>query len=212
MSIISDALKKAQAKRSRKGKTDKPVDAISLEKNPEKYLDVMIAEEKMKKPSIADKRRLVSILGALVVVLLLGGAALFLMTSRTSMPQKAPEPIKRGAEQKKIEQVEPASKVTPTPPEAEAETKRPKYIPVVKKEPEPEEEPVAWREPTTLRGQTRQLPTLSGIMYAPTNPQAILDGDLYTEGETVRGFKVQKILPNKVKLTADDKEYELRLR
>ncbi|MGB2598833.1 MAG: hypothetical protein WBD04_03635 [Candidatus Omnitrophota bacterium] len=210
MSIISDALKKAQAKRSRKGKTDKPVDAISLEKNPEKYLDTMIVEEKMKKSSVADKRRLIAILGALGVVLLLGGTTLFLMTSRTSMPQKAPEPIKRGAEQKKIEQVEPASKVTPTPPEAEAETKKPEYIPVVKKQ--PDEEPVTWREPAPLRGQTRQLPTLSGIMYAPTNPQAILDGDLYTEGETVRGFKVQKILPNKVKLTADDKEYELRLR
>ncbi len=200
MSIITDALKKAQARRFRNKKTIETVDEGDLEKNPEQFLDKMIETEKLKKTGVVSNKRLVSIIGVLFVILVLGGTVLFFMTSQQSVPRKAVAPEKPARMQaiKKEARSKPKSifpgKIDRT------EEESPAYEPFETEE----------QFPTT--DKPRQFPTLSGIMYSPTNPQAIMNGEVLSEGELVQGFKIQKILPNKVKLIYKDKEYELRLR
>jgi hypothetical protein len=200
MSIITDALKKAQARRFRNKKTSEPVDEGDLEKNPEQFLNKMIEAEKLKKTGVISNKRLVSIIGALFVILVLGGTVLFFMTSQQSVPRKAVAPEKPARVQaiKKEARSDPKS-IFPGKIE-QAEEESPAY------------EPLGTEEQFPTTDKPRQFPTLSGIMYSPTNPQAIMNGEVLSEGEMVRGFKIQKILPNKVKLIYEDKEYELRLR
>jgi hypothetical protein len=56
------------------------------------------------------------------------------------------------------------------------------------------------------------LPVLSGIMYSPRNPQAIVNGILSSEGGTVDGFVLLKILPDTVRVKRGQMQYELKLR
>ncbi|MFH1552956.1 MAG: general secretion pathway protein GspB [Candidatus Omnitrophota bacterium] len=65
---------------------------------------------------------------------------------------------------------------------------------------------------TTDPAAIKDLPVLAGLMYSPTHPQAIINGALVSEGDTVDGFTVNKILPNKVLISYDGKEFELNFR
>ena len=56
------------------------------------------------------------------------------------------------------------------------------------------------------------LPHLNGIMYSPDNPQAVINGVMVSEGEVIDGCTIMKILPNKVRITAEGEEFELELR
>lgn len=56
------------------------------------------------------------------------------------------------------------------------------------------------------------LPVLNGIMYSPSLPQAIIDGALVTERETINGFTVEKIHADRVSISKNNENYELRLR
>lgn len=60
--------------------------------------------------------------------------------------------------------------------------------------------------------KTTALPVLNGIMYTPTRPQAVINGRMVDEGERIGGFTVLLILPDRVILESDGKEYELELR
>lgn len=55
------------------------------------------------------------------------------------------------------------------------------------------------------------LPVLSGIMYSPTNPQAVINGVLVSEGEIVGGFTLTKIYPASVKITSGSDEFILSM-
>jgi hypothetical protein len=68
------------------------------------------------------------------------------------------------------------------------------------------------REPIPSRLITRDLPTLSGIMYSSHNPQAIINGVLSSEGETIENFLIVRILPESVVILAEGKKQELKLR
>ncbi len=56
------------------------------------------------------------------------------------------------------------------------------------------------------------LPTLSGIMYSPTSPQAILNDELVSIGDEVDGFTVTAIYSSKVVISSGKKTFELKLR
>ncbi len=62
----------------------------------------------------------------------------------------------------------------------------------------------------SMRG--RSLPILSGVMYSPVNPQAIVNGKMLSEGDNVGVFKLIKIYPASVKLSTGEEEFELKLR
>ena len=57
----------------------------------------------------------------------------------------------------------------------------------------------------------RKLPVLSGIMYTPSNPSAILNGRAVYEGEVVNGATILRILPDRVKISSGGVNYELRM-
>ncbi|MFH1798027.1 MAG: hypothetical protein ABH844_01610 [Candidatus Omnitrophota bacterium] len=60
--------------------------------------------------------------------------------------------------------------------------------------------------------QEPDIPTLSGIMYSLSTPQAVIDGTMVSEGNSVGKFSIIKILPDKVVITSGEKEFELQLR
>lgn len=55
-------------------------------------------------------------------------------------------------------------------------------------------------------------PDLNGIMYSPTKPQAIVNGEMVSEGETASGWTVEKIFRDHVLLSSGEEETELKLR
>lgn len=58
----------------------------------------------------------------------------------------------------------------------------------------------------------RSTPELNGIMYLPTSPQAVINGRTVKEGDTFDGYTVIKIYPESVKLFSNGSETELKLR
>jgi len=56
------------------------------------------------------------------------------------------------------------------------------------------------------------LPFLNGIMYTPSSPYAVIDDTMISEGETVNGFTVTKISPDKVELSRGNDTIELKLK
>ncbi len=61
--------------------------------------------------------------------------------------------------------------------------------------------------------QSPRIPSLSGIMYSSDSPQAILNGALSSEGDMVGSYQILKILPHKVIVLSEEKnEYAIKLR
>ena len=56
------------------------------------------------------------------------------------------------------------------------------------------------------------IPNLTGIMFSPTKPYAIINKTLVHEGTTVTGFTVIKISPNSVILSKNNTEFTLLLK
>lgn len=60
--------------------------------------------------------------------------------------------------------------------------------------------------------EASDTPALTGIMYIGNAPQAVIDGEILSLGDTVSGYTISSISPNKVTLTNDAKTKELYLR
>ena len=58
----------------------------------------------------------------------------------------------------------------------------------------------------------RMLPALNGIMYSPSNPQVILNGGIFSVGESVNGYSIKEILPKSVVLASGDEVFTIQLR
>ena len=66
-------------------------------------------------------------------------------------------------------------------------------------------------KPADAAAVSSKTPVLSGIMYSPTNPQAIVNGKMVKEGDMINGFLIKKIDPNSVSVVSEGKETELKL-
>ena len=242
MSIISDALKKAQAYRLLGKKPKNPPadtspedvppestlpDDAAIQANPEAAFAEMAAREKTTKTDIRKLSRSLSI--ALVVFIVIGliGTAIYLFTAPKKVPAKKviPKPaakkVRPAPAPARTEQARPAIKTPAIKEEKEVSLKGvPTKVTIPEKviptEPAPEEAPITRK---TAAPQYRpqydyppDLPSLSGIMYSVNYPQAIINGEMFSEGETVQGYTIKKILPNKIKLLRNEQEYELKLR
>ena len=75
----------------------------------------------------------------------------------------------------------------------------------------PEKQPGAIQQPAIKNIQDTPLPALTGIMYSVSNPKAVLNGVMVSEGDMVGEFSVVKIFPNKVHIASNGIEYELKL-
>ena len=54
-------------------------------------------------------------------------------------------------------------------------------------------------------------PVLNGIMYSTTLPKAVINGVVVSKGESIDGFDVVEILPDRVRLSRENKKFELEL-
>ncbi len=182
MSIITDALKKIQTERSDPNSPRSGTDQIKTR---------MAGEPEQP----AWRRDVPAIVVLVIVVSLISVGAVFaFMTKRTSrelVPGKEKEgsPILKtampeGKQEKNAYSIEHLSRT------------------------EVAESIVVEESPKT----SRKYPVLNGIMYSPTRPQAIINGQIVTEGETVHGFTVDKILTSIVRGRLGAEEFELKLK
>ena len=187
MSIIDDALKKAQQKRSEKSDTSEmlfkkqaPTSGVSPSPLPgtDKNADSHIFIPKISIPKIGTINPL--IIAAALALLLMIGLALILLVRAGSKP-----PARQEAKETIETKAAPVAKA-----DVSSKGQSPSYLP---------------QERVTL-------PVVSGIMYSPRNPQAIVNGMLVSEGSTVDSFVLIKILPDTVRVKHGEMEYNLKLR
>ncbi|MFH1837435.1 MAG: hypothetical protein ABH862_04920 [Candidatus Omnitrophota bacterium] len=89
--------------------------------------------------------------------------------------------------------------------------------------------PELWRDPAPKEGIIAEepaqvmsihgepgkadLPVLKGIMYSVSEPQAVINGVMVSNGEIVDGFTVAEVLENTVRMVSPEgEEVELKLR
>ena len=53
---------------------------------------------------------------------------------------------------------------------------------------------------------------LSGIMYTPKRPLAVINGNVWEEGEIVEEFTILEINENSIKVSADNQEFVIQLK
>lgn len=58
---------------------------------------------------------------------------------------------------------------------------------------------------STMKIQLGGISTINGVFYV------LIEGELFKEGDTYKGFKIEKITPEKAILSLRDKMYELSL-
>ncbi|HWD20106.1 MAG TPA: thioredoxin fold domain-containing protein [Verrucomicrobiae bacterium] len=67
------------------------------------------------------------------------------------------------------------------------------------------------KPPVALHGAANDAPKLQGILYARANPSVVLGGHQCSEGESVRGMKVVKIMPDRVTVEWEGRTEELTM-
>jgi hypothetical protein len=214
MSIISDALKKAQERQAKSGSV-KDLSGILSKAAAEK------SEEKDMLGSDSSKRP-VLIARIMLIVLLVGSVALLIVFAQYLKGLKTQTPTV--AKKKTVST--PTKESTPTPRRrtpltsrtrmpatAASQIKRAKTSKVgYPSRPSGKEIVGTTQVQYGIYERPSDLPALTGIMYTQTNPQAILGGEFVSEGSKVGGFTVKKILPDRVKVIYEKQEYEIRLR
>jgi hypothetical protein len=189
MSIIGDALKKAQSQRT--------VGASAPEAAPVK-VDRPVSVERAPQPAPRTSQAfwLVLIAAALIAA---GGYYAFRTSRFDRLKTAANQPTVNGATPVAAARTEPSPPPAVVPPAAEpvaaagkadATQTQPNVMSAV---------PVALPKPIPAAA----LPALSGIFYSEKNPVAILDGNSVMEGERVGAYQVVKILPEDVVLQSD---------
>lgn len=58
----------------------------------------------------------------------------------------------------------------------------------------------------------KELPDLQGIMYSPSSPKAVVNGQIVQEGDIVDGFTIIRITPDAVKCDYGGQEHVIKLR
>ncbi|MEA3489327.1 MAG: hypothetical protein U9R44_03165 [Candidatus Omnitrophota bacterium] len=191
MSIISEALKKAQEQRS---------DRKKVTYNGKSKTQIHGPAERVSETGtgiITSKKHLFVIIFLLPALAIAGFAttAYFLFFRSENALQKAPSQTVKA----------------PVVPSKEKEnTVFPLEDKIPEKDPLPPPSPP--KEETLLSDETASLPFLNGIMYSPSRPQAIINGMMVDENERIGNFTVIKILPDRITLKSANKEFELKLR
>ncbi len=214
MSIIAKALKKAQD--DRKTKRVKSADLLRFTAE-ELFQDPKFDELRDIPDSKRGTRALNRFLPIALFATIIAGSVVGVLYHINRQDVQKSE-VRGQKPEEKSQTIElPAESQEPAVPETKIESIiKPKIKPVEPGsvvENMPAEEQMIVPKKTVIPAMPRKLPTLTGIMYSPVKPQAIIDGMLVTEGEALDNvFVVFKISPNKVTLTANDGPVELRLR
>ena len=217
MSTISDALKKAQHRRTA-GNPEPAAPPAAHEDLPHPR-----GRSSARRAPTTPNLFLVAVLPAIVVSVILLCAIRY---GLFGPPAKAPAEPDRQVEAPQppplaSTPVVPSSAVAPTEPaQAEAPPASPPKVeapvappPVVTPAIATNSEPPVVQAPPRPATPPAPLPVLTGTFYSEKDPVAIIDGFSLKEGETVGAYRVAKILQTSVvlKSSAGD-EFELRLK
>ena len=66
--------------------------------------------------------------------------------------------------------------------------------------------------PTITANEIRSAVRLTGIMYTPKKPLAVINGAVWKQGERIGKFEILKIEENSLTVGADDQEFVVRLK
>lgn len=212
MSIISDALKKAQNGRSEND--PHPSDSTT----PNLSLKNIVEDAKKSIPGRDPAKRSITALLLILALLVVAGAWLFVFYGKSDRPQPVVPPQKAVTPEKEAPKETPVAAVIKKA--EETISKAVEKVHSVTSQIETassqktEETPTKVAKPKkywNLPGMGR-MPSLSGIMYSPDSPKAIINGVLTSEGEEIDGYTVKQILPDRIILSSDQGDFELRLR
>lgn len=179
MSIITEALKKAQAIRSGEKVTRRPINTIISERH------ARSSGPHTRKNRTVHAGPIAVAIGFFIAAILI----LYLKPGLFDTSGKARDP--------QVMTDKTGSDVAPSPgTDRTMPLERPAPAPSMEQH---TEEP-AYREPE-----------LSGILYSAGSPQAVIDGKLFSEGDSVKGMEIRNILPEKVVLSDDGTLVELEL-
>ena len=186
MSIISEALKKAQKTRSVGTRAPAPVGAISVPQgspSTERYPDAPLIRSFLPHAlTFAGAVAAILIVLFVIVRFFSPGPAAIVVQENASVRGRGEHPT--GARPREA-------------PPAQAETYKPVF-------------PALRQTPMTSYNDT--VPVLNGIMYLPTAPRAVINGRTVKEGDMVEGHTVIRILPDRVRLSSEKGVSELELR
>jgi hypothetical protein len=205
MSIISDAIKKAQEQRNTRVQNDSelllaPVSQVSA-KSKGDYSNVVFI-----------------FLTFSLIVGIIATAGILISNGTVSIPglpetplinditeiEPAAELIKIETTQTKSSKPKPSADTSQNPLlETESNTK-PAIAEIIDKVTTP---PPA-QPLTPIRPE---LPTLAGIMYSETNPKAIVSGEMVSEGDIVDGFTIEEIHPAMVIISLGDYRASIKI-
>jgi hypothetical protein len=202
MSIIADALKKAQEKRSERPDTSEmlfnktPVPSLRTPCSQQRTAKVLNDKPQILLPniSLSEPRTLKLFIVIVAFLLVAGGGILASVLLQSDHGSSLDNKVQ-------------------IPREMSASSAENNVISIYEKEPAASDERVSGRSyisPTQQKNLS--LPVVSGIMYSPSNPQAIVNGILVSEGSMVDGFVLLEILPDNIKVRRGETEYQINLR
>lgn len=199
MSIISKALKKVQEERIQETKKEEPKKEVR-EKVPSSSLPVPPVPKATLSSRHVDAWRKFQphiIIGA--CALLLGIILLKALPplTRTVSAPVAPTQVISVAAKEEVPAIQPEQKIEPQEAQKPASNVSEKIA-------------EGFSAIGKLRAKSRL--NLTGIMYSPTYPRAIINGNLVSEGDTVDGVSIIKIFPDKILLNLNGEEFYLELR
>ena len=187
MSIIADALKKAQEKRTveqERTSSDPLAEQTLSESLPSTKIILDTNSQKSFMTALVERKNLI-LIGFLLCALI----AMFFIISKSVPSSGSQSPTNQLVSVKtdivKEEKTKPVK------------TKISNYISGIKKT-------------AYVTGLTR-LPELNGIMYSPPASHVVLDGKMLSEGDTINGFLITKIFADKVKIKHQEQVFELKL-
>ncbi|MFC1548530.1 hypothetical protein ACFL5E_01070 [Candidatus Omnitrophota bacterium] len=188
-----------QPRESKEPQENKDASAISegLKLSTEQQAEIAVAEATLKAEAAPKKKSLLPhILIGGIIFLFIGMAGvlyIWVPALQTSQPKPSKTTAPRTAAMKK------PSRRTIAPAPA-IEENIPEPVPAVK------------QQIFYGANDPSDLPIVSGIMYSPVNPQAIVNGVMVSKGDVVNGFTIREINPSTVTVSYGEKQYELRLR
>jgi hypothetical protein len=182
LSIISEALKKAQEERL---------------KNP----DLAVSPPPPDNPAIAPPKAEVTLSArkrggyAVPLAAAIVCAAVIAMAGLVFFHKPAPKDITAVT----------VEKIIPVEPEVAIHVNEPVKTAISPRRVEPEA-PLA-----PMPAAVSQLPVLSGIMYTKSDPKAILNGELCVVGDTISGYRIKKIDPDSIVVDSPDGEKFIKI-
>ena len=217
MSIITEALKKAQSGRNN-----------GSQKVEEIGSSVLSPVEKLERPTSRKTTVFVALL--IVVTLLVAASVIFFFSNRhpqsvKAVQQQTVHPVKKEipATPSEEEMIKAPEKIKLEAPAVKPDEITSSVLPQKKSAAEPivtarrTAAPVPAQPDSFLKPTIRSKPAsdslmLTGIMYSASSPKAVINGELVEEGEVISGYSIEQIQSQKVIVVNNGNRSTLKLK